>query len=156
MKTLPPETEQYVIPEPNSGCWLWLGAVDWDNYGVAWDYELKRNARAHRLVYELLVGPIPKGKVLLHRCDNPCCVNPDHLQVGTTADNNADCKAKGRNAAGVRHPMNKITAAQALEIRESKLPTRATAAKFGVSQALVSHIRTGRLWKNLEASCRII
>lgn len=148
--TLPVRLETKIQPEPNSGCWLWLGGVDLDDYGVAWDSELKRDARAHRLVYEILVAPIPKGMKLLHQCDTPCCVNPDHMFIGTTADNNADCKAKGRNAQGVRHPMNKLSTDQVLAIRRDPASTRKIAAKLGVSQSLVSHIKTRRLWKHLE------
>jgi HNH endonuclease len=150
---LPAALGKFVIPEPNSGCWIWLGAADRDGYGVAWDSALKRDARAHRLVYEILVGSIPKGKKLLHRCDTPCCVNPDHMFVGTTADNVADCRAKGRHAHGTRHGMNKLSVEQVLAIREM-IANRETqwdiALKFGISPALVSHIKTGRLWKHLE------
>jgi HNH endonuclease len=141
--------ENFIIPEPMSGCWIWLGALDQDNYGVAWDSAMQRNARAHRHVYETLVGEIPAGKKLLHRCDNPCCVNPDHMFVGTTADNNADCKAKGRNAAGVKHPQNKLSIEQVLAIRQSAESQRKLAVRFGVSQSLISHIKTRRLWKDL-------
>lgn len=151
MIELPERTAKYVMPEPNSGCWLWLGAVDWDNYGRAWNHELKRDCLAHRHVFELLVGPIPKGKKLLHRCDNPYCVNPDHLFVGTTAENNADCKAKGRNARGTKHPMNKLSEAQVLAIRAASGKQRDIAKQYGVSQGLVWHIKHRRLWKDLEA-----
>jgi HNH endonuclease len=142
--------EEYFIPEPNSGCWLWLGAVDQDQYGIGWDTELKRNMRAHRMVYEILVGPIPSDKKLLHRCDNPCCVNPDHMTIGTTAENNADMREKGRHAFGIRHGMNKLSEQEVIAIREAEGTHQEISNRFGISKATVTHIKNGRLWKNLE------
>lgn len=148
--SLPVNIEKFVMPEPMSGCWIWLGALGTDGYGMGWDGELKKTIVAHRLVYQILVGPIPSGKLLLHRCDNPCCVNPDHMFVGTTADNNRDCKAKGRNAFGVKHGMNKLSEAEVLAIRASVLPEKAIAEQFGISWATVSAIKQRRLWKHLQ------
>ena len=83
-----------VIPEPNSGCWLWLGSTDGRGYGkMRVGDKLKR---AHRIGYELFVGPIPQGMDACHTCDVTSCVNPDHLFLGTAADNMRDCVAKGR------------------------------------------------------------
>ena len=149
MKTQRP-LDEYFIPEPNSGCWLWLGAVDQDSYGVGWDIELSRNTRAHRMVYEILVGPIHADKKLLHRCDNPICVNPDHMTIGTTADNNADMCAKKRHAFGTKHGRNKLSDVDVYNIRASAKSTRKMAAELGVSQSLINHIRVGRIWKHLE------
>lgn len=85
---------KYWIPEPNSGCWLWLGACDGHGYGV-----LNLDgfvAKAHRFSYRTFRGPIPKGLLICHKCDvRPCC-NPNHLFLGTHADNHADMKAKDR------------------------------------------------------------
>lgn len=150
MSELPAVLDRYVIPEPNSGCWIWMGALDWDEYGIAWDARTKKNARAHRLVHEYLVGPVPQDKKLLHRCDMPWCVNPEHMFVGTIADNNRDCKQKGRNAKGTGHGRNKLTEAQVLEIRASTEPQRRIAKRYGVSQPLITFIKTRRLWKELE------
>jgi hypothetical protein len=96
---------KYVSPEPMSGCWLWTGALDDKGYGRL---GVNRSAqRAHRVAYELFVGPIPDlpgyhGGCLLHRCDNPACVNPQHLVVGTQQDNIADRERKGRHRVAPR------------------------------------------------------
>jgi len=87
------------------GCWLWTGAKRNKGYG-AFVYAKNGEAvqgRAHRFSYELHVGPIPDGLNVLHRCDTPACVRPDHLFLGTIAENNADMHAKGRHVKGGTH-----------------------------------------------------
>ncbi|HEX5128099.1 MAG TPA: HNH endonuclease [Usitatibacter sp.] len=95
-------TEQFIESRveriPFSGCWIWTGATVADGYGqVLVDGTYKR---AHRAVYERLVGSIPSGAYLLHRCDVPCCVNPAHLYPGTQKRNVADCIERGRFRSG--------------------------------------------------------
>lgn len=90
--------DEAYIPEPNSGCWLWLRTCDKDGYGHGFRVHGKK-VKAHSFSYERTFGAIPAGKWVLHKCDNPSCVNPDHLFLGTHADNMADMTKKGRSVA---------------------------------------------------------
>lgn len=86
-------------PEPNTGCWLWLQQVNTDGYGWVYFGDHRKGARAHRFSFELHVGPIPAGMQILHRCDTPGCVNPQHLRLGTMSENIAEMWQKGRRQA---------------------------------------------------------
>lgn len=88
------------VSKSDNGCWLWIGAFEKNPrclpYG--WFYWVGRGKlRAHRVSYELFVGELGKSQCVLHKCDNPKCVNPDHLSTGTQADNIRDMIAKGRD-----------------------------------------------------------
>ncbi len=145
-------------------CWPWRGYIRTDGYGQ-FALTHRRPARAHRISWELAHGEIKNGLWVLHRCDNPPCVNPDHLFLGTHADNEADKVNKGRQARGpsngmVLHPDRrprgskhgraKLTDEQVLEIRESwerrSCTQSALAAKFGVSISTISLIIKRRRW----------
>ena len=95
------------------GCWEYGGKIGNRGYGLVYVETLPNGrekwALAHRVVYEGLVGPIPEGMFLCHHCDNPKCVRPDHIFVGTDADNKADMYAKGRQASGERLPQARRT-----------------------------------------------
>lgn len=134
--------DQY-IPEPNSGCWLWIGARDSSGYGFVWP-----RSKAHRLSYERSVGPIPDGYVVCHKCDTPCCVNPSHLFVGTIKDNNDDKVAKGRHIMP-SGKQRKLKVDEVVQILASSDSCRALADRFGVSDANISYIRLGRTWKHI-------
>jgi hypothetical protein len=77
-------------------CWVWIGSPDKHGYGLLFVAFPHRYVPAHRVSYELNVGPIPEGLFVLHRCDNPPCVRPDHLFLGTKSDNSRDMHQKGR------------------------------------------------------------
>lgn len=84
---------RYVEQQPN-GCWRWIGGTTNQLYGRFWDG--RRKVLAHRYAFETLVGDIPDGMLICHKCDNPNCVNPDHMFIGTMQDNMDDAKQKGR------------------------------------------------------------
>lgn len=124
-------------------CWPWTGACFKDGYGAI---KLRgRMCRAHRLSYELFVGPIPEGAFVCHTCDNPSCVNPKHLFTGTHKENMADMIAKGRQyrMAGLDHPNTKITHDQMDKIRAARASGRtlsSIAAEHGVGYTTISRI----------------
>lgn len=143
--------EQKYIPEPMSGCFLWMCAQHRQGYG---SLAIKgKSLLAHRVSWELHRGQIPEGIKVLHRCDNPCCVNPDHLFLGTQSDNVADCGRKGRsNKRGSINGNAKLTEEDVREIRSaprSKFVCVELAAKFGVAQSSISDIRRGRNWSGV-------
>ena len=89
------------IHDPGSDCWLWIGASNNGNYGkmgITYSKNIVKYIDAHRVSYMLHIGEIPAGLCVLHKCDTPSCVNPDHLFLGTHADNFADMDKKGRRS----------------------------------------------------------
>ena len=139
------------MPEPNSGCWLWLGTTTGCYGGMTIGSRrdgTRRFIGAHRVSFELHIGPIPAGLSVLHKCDTPFCVNPDHVYLGTHDDNMADMKLRGRSPHGERHGQAKLTLESVREIRlrvggESHSQV---ARRFGVSRSLVSMIVSGKRW----------
>lgn len=141
MPRKPTPFEEKYIPEPNSGCWLWTSA--WEKFGYG---QATNNARAHRLSWELHFGPIPDGMRVCHKCDTRPCVNPQHLFLGSDLDNVRDKVTKGRHCYGTRNGKSKLTADLAVLICTDKRPAKAMAIELGVCQALIYHVRNGRIW----------
>lgn len=105
---------------------------------------------AHRAAWVLAHGPIPDQLHVLHRCDNPPCVNPEHLFLGTQAINMADKASKGRAQRGTTHAMHKLTDTEVRQIRARRGEThRCIATEFGVSRGLIGQILNGTIWRHL-------
>lgn len=136
------------MPEPNSGCWLWLESVNRKGYAHL-RYEAKMH-RANRFSYSAYKGQIPEGLMVLHSCDNPLCVNPEHLSLGTAKDNNDDRDRKGRHRSLKldQHPRTKFALTDIDDIRASQTPATELAAIYGVSKGTIAAIKTGRNWKS--------
>jgi len=132
-----------------NGCWEWTAHRNMNGYGT---FRLEgRTCLAHRAAWELAYGPIPDGIRVLHHCDNPSCVRPDHLFLGTQDDNIRDREEKGRGgtARGERGGTAKLTEAQVLEIRRRADGGETQASlgtAFGVTQVNISHITRRRSW----------
>lgn len=134
-----------------TGCWEWN--KDWKRggYGLLWHDG--KNRQAHRVSYAAFSGPIPDGMVVRHTCDNPGCINPDHLVVGTIADNVADREERGRrDVKGEQIGTSKLTETDVLAIRASTLPSGALARKYGVHPTNIWAIRSGKSWRHLSAA----
>lgn len=148
-KTLEERFFAKVLPEPMSGCWLWTGTTTVFGHGQIWGGpERKRRILTHRLSWELHRGPIPKGGLVLHSCDVPACVNPDHLSIGDYSKNTKDAYERGRAVptGGERNGMAVLTKEQALAIKLDTSHVDEIAAKFGVSRWTVYSIRSGKRW----------
>ncbi len=134
---------------PND-CWLWTAGTASGGYGKIRASGSRQMLVAHRVSWELANGPIPDGLCVLHRCDNPPCVNPGHLFLGTLADNSADMAAKGRartsNQKGEANGNAKLSKAQVHEIRADPRFQRVIAADYNVSRTAVSGIKSGANW----------
>jgi len=108
-----------------------------------------------RFIYEQKKGPIPPNNHVLHSCDNPCCINPDHLFLGTNLDNIRDKVNKGRQAKGSSAGSAKLKEEQVLEIKTSSLSDQELAQKFNVSKVTIHRIRTGTSWKHWHPELNI-
>jgi hypothetical protein len=139
------------------GCWEWTASRRGGGYGQ-FRPDAKTNVGAHRFSWEVMRGPIPDGLHVLHSCDNPACVNPKHLFLGTPADNLADMTAKGRRArkgpAGERNAASKLTASQVEEIRSRFVRgNRSELAKeFGVTVGHINKVARGYQWRTADAN----
>lgn len=147
--TVEQRLERNSIPVPFSGCIVWTGSVDTGGYA-----KFNSHRKAHRVAWEESKGLIQNGLHVLHKCDVRCCVNPEHLFLGTHSDNMKDMWAKKRHAPvpnkGHSHPLAKLTVEQVIEIRNSKPRTKGLAAKYGVSNSRISAIRNGISWRHLD------
>jgi hypothetical protein len=141
--------------EKTDGCWLWSGFLNNKGYGsISLGGQGGKIVFAHRFSYELHKGAIPDGLIVMHSCDNPRCVNPDHLSVGTHKDNTRDMLEKGRarggSMRGEANPRALLNEDQVRYIRESKASHAALARELGVSAVLIGKIRRHELWSHVK------
>lgn len=130
-------------------CWIWSASKNNSGYGQFW-YEQKMQT-AHRVSYKLFISEIPKGKCVLHRCDNPGCVNPKHLWLGSQLDNIQDRFEKGRSSSGENHT-SKHTLQDVNQIRDlynrGIYTIKTLAEKYMVSVSNISKIINNQIWRS--------
>ncbi len=159
----PSEFEEHCVPEPNSGCWLWLRGMARGGYGK--QRMGKKTTTAHRASWMIYKGPIPAGLYVCHRCDVPSCVNPDHLFLGTAYDNVKDRDKKGRGSQGQRHAklcaelrgekhgMSKLCEKDIHNIRDllSKGETLSSIGRrYGVNLSAIHKIKIKKTWAHVS------
>lgn len=141
------------MTKKSPGCWEWTGRKFPNGYGAISSRETgkKQTLYAHRLSYQIHIGPIPAGLQVCHTCDNRGCVNPEHLFLGTCKDNLQDMAKKGKRK-GVNHAMCKLTEAEVLMIRElaeSGINHTVIAERFNTTKSRVSSIKLRTTWKHI-------
>lgn len=156
---LPLRLARYLQADP-AACWKWHGAKNEHGYGVIGRGGRGQGvAKAHRIIYELFHGvSLERSVKVLHRCDNPSCVNPLHLFAGTQLENIADMRRKGRGAApplhfGEKNPSAKLDEAKVAEIfrlRKTGLTTYRLADHFGVSRSAVCYVLNRQTWRHVD------
>ncbi|MCI0408485.1 MAG: HNH endonuclease [Acidobacteria bacterium] len=142
------------------GCEEWIGTRNSEGYGMLRTNEAKKlgEALAHRIVFMFSVGPIPEGLLVLHSCDNPPCVNPGHLFLGTDADNVSDMRAKGRHfppphRKGIEHHSAVLSVEDVIGIRSIKFWSRGgkreMARGLEVHESTIQDILKRRTWRHI-------
>jgi hypothetical protein len=137
--------------EKTETCWIWTGCLTAKGYGRI-TVRGKTVCFAHRVAYEQFVGPIPDGMIVRHDCDNPRCVNPRHLVIGTCKENSEDMVKRGRVSRGTRHPCAKLTPEIVLEIRKLYQPysrefgCKGLGKKYGVAESAIHNVISGKNW----------
>ena len=132
------------------GCWLWTGSISSGGYGAM--CRKRKSIVASRFSWEIHRGAIPDGLWVLHHCDNPACVRPDHLFLGNVRDNVNDCKKKMRHAHGEKMGAAKLTESQVVSIRSDyarNISCKSLSQKYGVSTGTIHAILSGRTWRHL-------
>jgi hypothetical protein len=132
------------------GCHEYTGTISSTGYGVmgVLTNHGYKNLYAHRLAYDYLVGPT-NGLHVCHKCDNTMCINPDHLFLGTDADNQKDKVDKGRQMSGEDHTNSILTEQAVRQLRSGEKTTRQIADEFGVSISYCRDVKAGRYWKHI-------
>lgn len=140
------------LVDPATGCWEWQGFIQPHGYGTFWWNG--RSRAAHRASWEIYHGSIPEGMLVLHRCDNPPCVNPDHLFLGTNKDNSEDMVAKGRSTHGSKQWCSKLDEETVASLRSRFLAGESAASlarELGLHRSTVARAVTARRWRRVDA-----
>jgi len=142
--------------EKTDDCWNWKGGKTIAGYGLVYE-QLRGGKRirryAHRIMWEIHNGSIPAKHYGCHHCDNPSCVNPEHLFCGTSKENHQDCIAKGRDNYGERNGQASLTEKQVLEMRQMRkqgLQYKEIARLFRVKEGTAYKAASGRNWRYLS------
>jgi hypothetical protein len=150
---VPAADRLFAKTEITDTCWLWTGSRMKSGHGQIVAERSRSHDRkllqVHRLSWELHRGHIPEGLCVLHRCDVPNCVNPDHLFLGTRTDNSIDKVQKRRVPTGSQLPQSKLTEEDVLAIRRSNERNLDIAKRYKVDPSTISHIRRGHCWKQV-------
>lgn len=137
--------------EKTDGCWIWKGSKISRGYGSFHSDGYGKRISAHRLSWKLHKGEIPKGLVIRHKCNNPICVNPDHLLLGTLKDNSRDRIEAGNSCKGIKNTKSKLNEKQVTEIKNSlKLGEKGIAKKYGISRSTICSIKQNRTWNHVK------
>ena len=152
-RPIPASIRMFRYVQKTESCWLWTGCKDRRGYGQTTSN--RKHAAAHRVSYEATYGPIPPGLFVCHKCDVPSCVNPEHLFLGTAADNAADRVSKGRSVVGEKVRGAILDSASVISLLDDvrngmRMP--AAAKKYGVAYGTVYAIVTGVNWKHIPRS----
>jgi hypothetical protein len=149
----------YIRTRQRKSCWVWTstfytprGKEPRAVFHARFRQGRRYRAHASRFAWVFYRGPIPEGAQVLHRCDNPMCVNPNHLFLGTQLDNIRDMLAKGRNVKGTGVPQAKLTPEQVLAIRKDLRPHSVIARDYGMAQTVISRVIRGRNWRHLPGA----
>ena len=149
--------EQKIMTIPECGCWIWMGSTNSKGYPNFWHKGHSRHG--NRVAWELYRGIIPAGLHVLHSCDTPSCVNPNHLFLGTNQENKNDSVKKSRHRwtakYGDDNAQSKLTSQEVLRILSSGDPGYLLAKRFNISQQTICDIKKGRRWKYLTSSKEI-
>lgn len=147
--------EKFIFPEPNTGCWIWAGALTHYGYGNTKKMTIDGHTLrgAHRIMYYLTYGCFNYKLYVCHKCDNPFCVNPSHMFLATTQGNTEDMRIKGRASKGIHRPTSKLTEAQVLEIREKYknggYTHRSLGIEYGIDYGGIRGIIIRQTWKHI-------